>query len=229
MDKTEKTVHSILVNIQDKLKVEKKRQNKFAGFAYRNCEDILGGIKPLLDGATLVINDEMIAVGTRHYIKATATLQYGAESISASAVAREGDSQKGMSDGQLSGATSSYARKYALGGLFIIDDGIDLDHDSQTVKTPQKSTSKPYSKPYMATQSQASEFLSDAEIPVIDSDSSMLGRAKGIIQAKKNREATVAEVKQLEALGSKQLKIWVEDQEKRLLNGDWDEVPDGSD
>lgn len=214
----EKTVHTILVSIQDKLKVEKKRQNKFAGFAYRNCEDILGGIKPLLDGAALILNDEMIAVGTRHYIKATATINYGGESVSVSAVAREGESQKGMSDGQLSGATSSYARKYALGGLFIIDDGIDLDHDSQTVKTQQKSNSKPYTKTYTATQSQASEFLADAEIPVIDSDTSMLGRAKGIIQATKNREATGAEIKQLEALDSKQLKIWVEDQEKKLLN-----------
>ncbi len=118
----------LLNEIQQKLKVKKSRTNKQLGGAkYRNCDDILEAIKPLLGEATLTIQDEPVLIGTRFYIQSTATLKLGDESASATSYAREEESKKGLSDSQLTGLAISYARKTALGGLFCIDDGNDAD------------------------------------------------------------------------------------------------------
>lgn len=119
-----------LIQIQAKLKAPKKNRNTFGNYNYRSCEDILEAVKPICHqlNCWLMLSDEVIAIGDRIYVKATATL-YNAEgqSISTSAFAREEESKKGMDGSQITGTASSYARKYALNGLFAIDDTKDAD------------------------------------------------------------------------------------------------------
>lgn len=127
---------SLLSEIQQKLKAPKSNTNSFGGYKYRSCEDILEAVKPLLGEATLVINDDVIQLGDRYYVKATATLisplvsitvKDARETWSATAFAREPLEKKGSDASQITGAASSYARKYALNGLFLIDDTKDAD------------------------------------------------------------------------------------------------------
>lgn len=125
------TIFQKLQNIQSRLKVEKKNYNDFGRYNYRSCEDILEAVKPLLveNNLALVMTDEVEAVGERYYIQATAIL-YDTENgtnISATAYAREAKEKKKMDDAQVTGSSSSYARKYALNGLFAIDDAKDSD------------------------------------------------------------------------------------------------------
>ena len=136
-----------LLNIQSKLIAPKNQHNNFGNFDYRSAEDILEAVKPLLleNECTLVLNDMVFCVGERYYIQATATLKNkdGGEE-SASAIARESLDKKGMDDAQITGSTSSYARKYALNGLFAIDDNKDPDGKNNGKKkdddkTPPKS------------------------------------------------------------------------------------------
>ena len=117
----------ILIEIQQKLKAPKSQMNSFGKYSYRSCEDILEAVKPLLGEATLVITDEIVIIGNRYYVKATASLKDGQDTVIGIAYARESESKKGMDESQITGATSSYARKYALNGLFLIDDTKDAD------------------------------------------------------------------------------------------------------
>lgn len=119
----------VLNKIQCELKAPKTQMNKFGGYAYRSCEDILEAVKPLLQKyeAALTIGDEIIAVADRIYVKATATLKGKDGEVGVSAYAREPASKKGSDESQITGAASSYARKYALNGLFAIDDAKDAD------------------------------------------------------------------------------------------------------
>lgn len=123
------TINERLIHIQGELKAPKSQENKFGGYKYRSCEDILEAVKPLLkkEKVTLTISDDIVEVGGRVYVKATATLSDGEETISTSAFAREAETKKGMDDSQITGSASSYARKYALNGLFAIDDTKDAD------------------------------------------------------------------------------------------------------
>ena len=107
----------------------KDQTNKFGGYKYRSCEDIVEAVKPLLAAVngTLTITDEMVQLGERYYVKATAVITVGDEMRSTSAYAREPENRKGMDEAQITGATSSYARKYALNGLLAIDDTKDAD------------------------------------------------------------------------------------------------------
>ncbi len=136
-----------LINIQSRLKAPKDLRNKFGGYNYRSAESILEAVKPLLKefGCQLTISDDIISAEGRVYIKATATICDGKDSVSVSGFAREEESKKGMDSAQLTGATSSYARKYALNGLFCIDDNKDPDTDEyskQTGKVKQPAASK---------------------------------------------------------------------------------------
>lgn len=133
-----KDLYKKLWLIQQQLKAPKSQRNNYGGYNYRSAEDILEAVKPLLDGITLTLDDEVILIGDRFYIKATATLSDGEDEIKATAFAREEKEQKGMSAGQLTGATSSYARKYCLNGLFCIDDAKDLDSDAYAKQTGQQ-------------------------------------------------------------------------------------------
>ena len=117
----------ILNKIQKGLKAPKGQVNSYGGYKYRSCEDILEAVKPLLGGAILTISDDIIEVAGRVYVKATATIRHGDKHESVTAYAREAESKKGMDSAQLTGACSSYARKYALNGLFCIDDTKDAD------------------------------------------------------------------------------------------------------
>jgi len=118
-----------LLKIQMELKAPKNQTNSFGGYNYRSCEDILESVKPLLarENLTLRLTDELVNIGQRYYIKATAILTDGNETIENIAYAREEETKKGMDGSQITGASSSYARKYALNGLFLIDDVKDSD------------------------------------------------------------------------------------------------------
>ena len=132
-----------LINIQRDLNAPKSQYNKFGKFYYRSCEDILGAVKPLCakEGAAVNIQDAIEVIGTRIYVKATAKLldgETGNVIAEATAYAREAEQKAGMDDSQITGTASSYARKYALNGLFAIDDAKDADSD----ETPQKAENK---------------------------------------------------------------------------------------
>ena len=126
-----KEINIKLMNIQQELKAPKGQYNDFGKYAYRSCEDILEAVKPLLkkEKVVLTISDELQYIGNRYYIKATATLidTESEATISNIAYAREEETKKGMDGSQITGASSSYARKYALNGLFGIDDNKDID------------------------------------------------------------------------------------------------------
>lgn len=139
-----------LLNIQQELKAPKNQRNNFGGYNYRSCEDILEAVKPLLkaNNCVLTISDELVSVGERFYIRATATLtdaENKDEYFSNTAYAREAETKKEMDESQITGACSSYARKYALNGLFCIDDVKDADatntHDKEEPKAEVKKAS----------------------------------------------------------------------------------------
>ena len=113
--------------IQKTLNAPKNLTNNFGKYKYRSCEGILEAVKPLLDGLTVLLSDEIVMLGDRFYIKATASISDGIKKIEVTAFARESETKKGMDDSQITGTASSYARKYALNGLFLIDDTKDAD------------------------------------------------------------------------------------------------------
>jgi len=126
-------------NIQEQLKAPKGQFNSFGKYRYRSCEDIVEAVKPLLAeaGYHLILSDDIIAVGDRIYVKATASVYSGIEVLgTATAFAREPNEKKGMDASQITGTASSYARKYALNGLFAIDDTKDADTMPPVVDEP---------------------------------------------------------------------------------------------
>ena len=127
-----------LIHIQSRLKAPKGNYNSFGKYKYRSCEDILEAVKPLLaeEGLTLTLSDEIEQIGDRYYVRATASLYENDNLIEiVSAYAREEDNKKGMDASQITGTASSYARKYALNGLFLIDDTKDADTDEYASQT----------------------------------------------------------------------------------------------
>lgn len=134
------TIHEKLLKIQSELKVPKDLFNKFGNYSYRSAESILEALKPLLSKhkATLTISDEIMLIGDRYYVKAIATLRdtESDSELSSTAYAREEENRKGMDSSQLTGSTSSYARKYALNGLFAIDDTKDSDYTNKHEDKP---------------------------------------------------------------------------------------------
>ena len=157
----EMNIYEKLMNIQQELKAPKGQRNSFGNYNYRSCEDILEAVKPLLEKykCVLTISDELVNIGDRYYIKATATLwdveNKGEEldmqervrtidclKITNIAYARESLEKKGMDESQITGATSSYARKYALNGLFAIDDTKDADTDEYQKQTKSSNENK---------------------------------------------------------------------------------------
>ena len=136
-------LHEKLLAIQTKLKAPKGQYNSFGKYSYRSAEDILEAVKPLNaeQGVLLTITDEIKEVGGRIYVVATATVSDGTDELKVSAFAREPENKKGMDESQITGATSSYARKYALNGLYAIDDNKDADtneHNQQQENAPKK-------------------------------------------------------------------------------------------
>jgi hypothetical protein len=135
-------MHDKLVKIQKELKAPKNQFNAFGKYKYRSCEDIIEAVKPLLhaEGLVLRISDMVVCVGNKNYVESTVTVSDGHNTVSTSAYAREADVQKGMNEAQITGSASSYARKYALNGLFAIDDTKDADatndHGKQVEEEP---------------------------------------------------------------------------------------------
>jgi|TARA_R100000482_G_C5071013_1_gene121552 hypothetical protein len=142
MSKTTKTIQQILTKIQNELNVPKNRVNKFSNYEYRNLDDILEAVKPLLAkyDVTLKLDDEIVSHGDRVYIRSIVTFEKNGQVITGSALAREPESKKGMDLMQLTGTCSSYARKYALAGLLLLDDSKDADSvDHRHVNHPRSS------------------------------------------------------------------------------------------
>lgn len=169
-------IYEKLLKIQTELKAPKSQRNTFGGYDYRSCEDILEAVKPLCKAHNVVLNisDEIVMVGERYYVRATATLidlddQKGnaIATIENVAYAREEENKKGMDASQVTGATSSYARKYALNGLFCIDDTKDADTDAY--QKQNKDVNKISSKPAYENKTQKSQtqqtpkLISDAQ------------------------------------------------------------------
>ena len=132
---------SILSEFQAVIKAPKNQTNNFGNYKYRSCEDIVEAIKPIISekGFYLTLSDEIIMLGNRFYIKSTATLSNGEVSFSACGFAREEEAKKGMDSAQITGSASSYARKYALNGLFAIDDTKDADFTNNGKEEPKPS------------------------------------------------------------------------------------------
>ena len=131
-----------LIKVQGLLKAPKGQYNSFGKYKYRSCEDILEAVKPLLvdNGLLLTVEDDVVMVGDRIYIKAIATIRCGENSLQSVAFAREELEKKGLDSSQITGAASSYARKYALNGLFCIDDNKDSDTTNVGKKPEKKDT-----------------------------------------------------------------------------------------
>ena len=148
MENLKSKINAKLSNIQLELKAPKSQYNSFGKYNYRSCEDIVEAVKPLLakQGMSLIITDEVVLVGDRFYIKATAKVCDDLEEVSATAYAREPLEKKGMDESQITGTASSYARKYALNGLFAIDDTKDAD----SLNTSKDYTEKTHNAPNRA-------------------------------------------------------------------------------
>lgn len=160
-----------VIDAQLELKAPKSQYNSYGKYSYRNAEDILEAVKPInaKHGLLLTLDDHIEQVGSRYYIKALATLSDIAsdESLQVTAYAREPESRKGMDDAQVSGATSSYARKYALNGLYLIDDTKDSDTDEYSRLRLQKARAQSH---------QAEQAVADTPQPQI------CGQCVGLIE-----------------------------------------------
>lgn len=164
-----------LVAIQGELKAPKNLYNKFGGYNYRSAESILEALKPLLTEkkCILTISDEVKLIGDRYYIEATATLSNGTEEVSTKAYAREEESKKGMDASQLTGSTSSYARKYALNGLFALDDNKDADDADNRDNGTKTATAKPTSKTISKEELPSDNFDAKAVTKIVEGMKSM--------------------------------------------------------
>lgn len=143
MENTTLNLTEKLLEVQQELKAPKDQHNNFGNYDYRSCESILSSVKPILrkHGLALTMSDELVLIGDRYYVKATATLidtAKGDDPVTVTAYAREEETKKGMDQSQVTGSCSSYARKYALCGLFAIDDGNDSDKMYQGDNNPPK-------------------------------------------------------------------------------------------
>jgi hypothetical protein len=161
--------------VQRDLKAPKNQYNSFGKYRYRSCEDILEGVKPILQeyGCAIVLSDTIEQIGDRFYVKATATFYdcETGESMSNTAYARESDDKKGMDASQITGTASSYARKYALNGLLLIDDTKDADTDENRNETTGRARSEA-AKKGMATKEQnalesANQIISEKDVLVL--------------------------------------------------------------
>ena len=160
-------VYEKLIAIQSELKAPKSQYNSFGKYSYRNCEDILEALKPLLKEhkSTIYISDEIVTVLERFYVKATVTFidAETGEKIINTAYAREEEDKKGMDGSQVTGSSSSYARKYALNGMFAIDDTKDSDFTNTTVKGDNSALSEAQIKRLLAIASKVNISADDVK------------------------------------------------------------------
>lgn len=159
-------LHEKLLAIQTKLKAPKGQYNSFGKYSYRSAEDILEAVKPLNaeQGVLLTITDEIKEIGGRVYVVATATVSDGTDTLQVSAFAREPENKKGMDESQITGATSSYARKYALNGLYAIDDNKDADTDEHKQQQDNAPKKQPAQKQQQKQQQQQKKGFTEQEL-----------------------------------------------------------------
>lgn len=157
------TIYDHLSKIQKLLNAPKNRRNSFGNYNYRNCEDIMEAVKKLLpEGCSVIVRDEIVHIGDRFYVKAEAVLLCKEGSIHSQAYARESLDKKGMDSAQITGASSSYARKYALNGLFAIDDSEDIDSKDNTTETKKAQPEAP--KPVYANSPVGSSTIAQGAV-----------------------------------------------------------------
>lgn len=180
-----------LAEIQKKLKAPKGQYNNFGKYKYRSCEDILEAVKPILaeNGCTLTLSDEIVLIGDRFYVKATARLKGDNLCEETIAYAREDLDKKGMDGSQITGTASSYARKYALNGLFCIDDTKDADTDEYA-----NQTKKPAQKTAPATEEKAEKEVFDSNHPLWQKALNLMVAGKGSIKALQDKYIVPANV-----------------------------------
>lgn len=185
-----------LINIQADLRAPKKQFNNFGKYKYRSCEDILEAVKHLLKlyNCQLTLTDEIIEIGSRYYVRATATLINGDEVISVTGWAREEEEKKGMDASQITGTASSYARKYALNGLFLIDDANDADTPAyaRVSCTKAKEDNNTDELQGAILQMQQADTLKDA-YNVWDNFSKKYGNDESFIKAKEEKKKQLTE------------------------------------
>lgn len=169
-----KNISEKLVAIQTELKAPKNLYNSFGKYSYRNAEGIQEALKPLLKKykAFVILSDSICEVGNRVYVKATAKLQDAdsSDSIEVTAFAREAEMKKGMDEAQITGATSSYARKYALNGLFLLDDTKDADTDEYHEQTNQQKPQRTSKKEQPVDNKPVQYFCENCKNPVVDAE-----------------------------------------------------------
>ena len=184
MENVELTISEVLSDIQSSLKANKAQYNAFGKYSYRSCEDICESAKPFLTKhkVYLTLNDDIIQVGDRVYVKATATISNGQKSIETTAFARESLSKKGMDESQISGSASSYARKYALSGLLLLDDNKDADSrdNSESGSEPAQKKDSPTPKQLQTLRNNVQK-LTPSEIEKLKSMSITFDEAKKLI------------------------------------------------
>lgn len=177
------TITAKLVAVQEQLKAPKGQRNSFGNYNYRSAEDIIEAAKPVLakNGLALIITDEIVLIGDRYYVKAKAKLhdKDSDASVWSTAYAREDQDKKGMDGAQITGAASSYARKYALNGLFAIDDTKDADTNEHRQQNTQQSA--PVSKPAISGTAHAMPAATNAEV---------ISEAQGKLLLAKARDAS---------------------------------------
>ena len=184
------SIYGKLSRIQTELKAPKGQTNAFGKYKYRSCEDIMEALKPHLaeNNLAIILSDELVNIGDRYYIKASATLTNGKEEIINTAYAREEESKKGMDSSQVTGASSSYARKYALNGLLAIDDTKDSDttntHGKATPQTPQEATEASVAR----DNPLANEFIGEDEINALQGEFKRTGIHEPVILKEYNLE-----------------------------------------
>ena len=192
-----------LSKIQADLKAPKGQRNTFGKYNYRSAEDILEAVKPMTSkhGLILTLSDEMTLIGDRIYVKATARLTNGEQEVVTVAFAREEASKKGMDASQVTGAASSYARKYALNGLFCIDDNKDSDATNTHGKAESKPAAKKPAAKKPAANKAAPSNLFEKSLKHIDASKDQAAAAKAVLN-KYADEFTADQRKQLEQIAS---------------------------
>jgi hypothetical protein len=199
-EKTEqefKSMGEVMHYIQTNIKVPKSQENKFGGYKYRNLEDIKEALKKIMPETAFILEqDEVIYIEGRFYIKATVSFYWGKDVVSTTGYAREEESKKGMDGSQVTGAASSYARKYAYNALFGIDDTKDADSmDNADKNAPQTTVNEvqvnTLSKLIEETQSDLQGFLRHYKIEKLENmPSNKFMQAKGILEGKKAKNVS---------------------------------------
>lgn len=189
-----------LSELQNELRCPKSQYNRFGNYSYRSCEDVLESLKPLLVqyGLTLTISDEIVQIGDRYYVKATATVRdtESDKSISVSAYAREPLESKGMSEPQITGSASSYSRKYALNALFLIDDVKDSDTDEAKIEADARTKKQAAPRKNPEAPEPKNEKITAKEVEIIKNMCERAGKKAEVIFPKGVENLTASQYTQ---------------------------------